>query len=149
MADYDIEGLNYQRQHFAPYGTMSQLRAELDLTGKARTAADFDFVLKLPQGVTITNVEMTVMNNAGTGDDVSVGTRQKGAGTWVDATSYFLSGASVAATGYFNSLAARRSMPLRITEEEVYLVVDHNDVIASTDNLKLGFYVWYEATGND
>ena len=148
MAEFDIPGLNYQRHYFSPHGNMSQIRATLDLTGKARAAVDLDYVMKLPQGVTITKVEMVVRDAAATGDNIDVGTKQKGNGDWPDDLDYFFDGATVAVAGYADSLAVTRHKELFVSEPNVCLVVDHNSVIASTDNLIIDFYVWYEATGN-
>ena len=146
MAKFDLPGLKSQRDYFGPDGNMSQIRAQLDNTGKARAAGDTEFLMKLPRGVTVTKVEMAV-SDAGTGT-ADIGTEQKGTGTWTDDADYFLDGASIAATAYFDSLAVTRHKPLYISEDNVYLTIKNVAANAAAVNLQVEFTVWYEVTGN-
>ena len=148
MVKRNLEGVQYQRDHFAPYGNMCQIRAQIDLDGVARVSADVDYLMKLPRGATITKVEMVVSNAADTSDDVDLGTEQKGTGDWTDDVDYFLDAASVVANGYFDSLATTMHKPLYIDEDNVYLILTFNDAIAAANDFAAEFTVWYETTGN-
>ena len=147
MAKFNIPGLYSQTDYFGPDGNMSQIRASINNTGQARAAADSDFVMKLPRGVTITKVEV-VVSDTGTGT-IDVGTEQKNSkGTWTDDKDYFLDGASIAAIGYFDSLATRRHKPLYIDEDSVFLTVTYVAANAAAVNFQAEISVWYEVTGN-
>ena len=149
MVKRNLEGVQYQRDHFAPYGNMCQIRVEIDLDNVARVSADVDYLMKLPRGTTITKVEMVVSNAADSGDDIDLGTEQKGTGgTWTDDVDYFLDAASIAAAIRFDSLATTRHKPLYIDEDNVYLTLTFNDAVAAGNDFAAEFYVWYETTGN-
>ena len=152
MADYDIAGLNRQLSYFKPDGNLSMLEPiTLEIATKTtRAATDREFVAKLPRGVLITNVTAVVRDGTGTsGDDIDVGTVQKGTGTWTDDVDYFHDAVSIRVAATFESRRSTRPLPLKIDEDNVYLVVTWNDAIPNTVSVAMDFYVEYMVVGND
>jgi len=146
MADYDRDGLQYDHDYFGPDGNVSQIRCTLDITA-ARAANDVEYLMKLPNGVLVFRVEMLI-RNAVSGDNVDIGTRQKGEGTWTDDDDYFFDGQSIAANGIQDSIGRRHHEALEITEDEVYLVQKYNTAKANNQRFTADYYIWYEAIGN-
>ena len=154
MADKDIPGLNRQLSYFTPHGNLSMLPPMTVSVGtgagERRTAADREFVAKLPRGILITDVTMVVRNGTGNTDNVDIGTVQKGEGSWTDDPDHFLNNAGVNAVDTLSSRNdGARPKPLFINEEGVFLVLTWNTEIAANETVDIDFYVEYLAVGNE